>query len=528
MVFRKILTNLLLSLLSSALLALSFPKTNFFWLAWLALVPLLAVLERSTRRAAFGQAYLCGLAFFLVTLQWIHYVTALGLVLLCAYLALYFGLFGLAVHRFRDRPFAERLFLVPAVWCILEFVRDRLLTGFGWGALGHSQAPNILLIQIADITGVAGVSFLVAAFNVIVWEALRSSDVGGRMPDGSSDRRLQTSDGFVGKPFFRSALLYCLLLVAALAYGAWRLSLPADGHQTRVALIQGNIPLADFWDPQIRADIVHHYLKLSRATLAQKPDLIIWPETSFPNFFWELPEYFEEVKAFARQNNVSLLIGAVTKGGDKYFNSAFLITAQDEIKQAYHKRHLVVFGEYIPFRKAFPFLASIVPIDDFSAGPSGTVFRLPSGERFSVLICFEDTLSQLARRDVDNGADFLVNMTNDAWFGDSAQPRMHLQNAEFRAVENNRELVRATNTGETCRVTSAGHIGPCVGDETGKRVLTEGVIVTSVFLHRGKTFYTKHGDVFTFLLFLGILGLFIKPFQGGNLLWMLGRTGKRS
>jgi apolipoprotein N-acyltransferase len=174
------------------------------------------------------------------------------------------------------------------------------------------------------------------------------------------------------------------------------------------------------------------------------------------------------------------------------------------VVRTHSKRHLVLFGEYIPFRREIPALSALAPIDDFTPGDTDTIFELPNGAKFGVLICFEDTVPELSRRYVRKGADFLVNMTNDAWFGDSGQQRMHLQNSVFRSVENGRELVRATNTGESCRVTAPGVVGPCV-EEGGRRVLVSGVVTAAVTAGRGFTLFTMFGDVFAFLCFLGIL-----------------------
>ncbi len=502
MPFRKPLTSLALTLLSSALLALAFPKANLFWLAWFALVPLLFVVLRSTLRAAVGFSFLCGFIFFLATLQWIHYVTTLGLILLAAYLAVYFALFGLGVRYFCGSTFAVRLAVLPAIWCVLEFIRDRLLTGFGWGALGHSQASNILLIQIADITGVAGVSFLVAGFNVMVCEILGSLE--------ARSWKLEEFRAFILQPLasskFRPALIYCLLLIMALAYGSSRLYSRPEGQDLRIAIIQPNISLTDYWDPMKKADTVRLNIRLSRETLAFSPDLIVWPETAFPQFIWELPKLFEEVLSFQDASGVPLVVGAVTRKNEEYHNSAlFLDRERGEI---YSKMHLVLFGEYIPFRKELPFLADIVPIDDFSPGREQALFPAIKGVNTGVLICFEDTIPDLARRLTQEGAGVLVNITNDAWFRDSAQPAMHLENALFRAVENRRPLVRSTNTGVSCMIDARGAVGPCVEGPDKGRVLVQGWAVGGVKPGTATTFYTKFGDVFTFFLFIVILTLF--------------------
>ena len=391
-------------LLSSAFLWLSFPPVNFWPLAWVALIPLFLLLDQvRTKRAAFGWAYLAGLIFFLTVLQWIHFVTTPGLILLSAYLALYFGVFGIFYLWTVRFPAGFRLFLIPAAWTVLEYIRGTALTGFNWGSLGHSQATFSGLIAFAGVGGVYGVSFVVVYGNVVVKEIA-----------------LACIQKKPVRSYIGSAVVVCILVVMAgmFARGISHTKL-VDKPGVKVAIIQPNISLAEAWSPALKPDIVRRQIEMSRQTIKDKPDLIIWPENSFPQFIWERPELFEQAKAFARENKVSLLIGAVTKEGEKYLNSALLIWPSGDVVKVHSKQHLVVFGEYIPFRKEFPFLSDIVPIDDFTSGTEDTVFELPSGAKFSVLICFEDTIPELARRYVHKGADFLVNMTNDSWFRDS-------------------------------------------------------------------------------------------------------------
>jgi apolipoprotein N-acyltransferase len=207
---------------------------------------------------------------------------------------------------------------------------------------------------------------------------------------------------------------------------------------------------------------------------------------------------------------VKILLGAVTRTGEAYFNSAILIDIDGQMVQVYNKQHLVLFGEYIPLRKQLPFLEQLVPIDDFTAGQGNVLFRLTDGRSFSTLICFEDTIPGLARRTAKDGAGFLVNITNDAWFGPSRQPRMHLDNAVFRAVENRRALVRATNTGMSCGILPTGDVVPCVTAADGRQIMVEGVVIVDVPVQSGPmTFYTKYGDVFAMLCFPVILGMFL-------------------
>ncbi len=471
--------SFVLALFSSVLLWSAFPPLGFQPLAWVALVPLFFALDRAPSRCrAFGLAYLSGLAFFLLSLFWIHYVTALGLVFLCVYLALYTGVFGVLYHWASRCQIWWRLGLVPAGWVVLEWLRGWLFTGFNWGSAGQSQPPYAL----AAVTGISGVSFLVLGWNIFFKEVF--GQIKSRGP-------------------LRPLCLYgtALLLMFQLPAVLMPVEPVSHGALFKAALIQPNIALADARDPGSKEAIIDRQIAISRRTLAHGPKLIIWPETAFPNFTWDRPVLLEKVKAFARENRVYLLFGAVTRdiSADKYFNSAVLIAPSGDIIAVRSKRHLVLFGEYIPFRKQLPFLQDLVPIDDFTPGAEASLFDVPGLGKFGVLICFEDTLPGLAREYVRQGAGFLVNMTNDAWFRDSGQPAMHLNNALFRSVENARPLLRATNTGESCAVDARGRLVACVEDNQGRRVLKEGFVVASVYPEVQMTWYTKCGDWFILL-----------------------------
>jgi apolipoprotein N-acyltransferase len=494
-----------LALVSAALLALCFASGGLWGLAWVALIPLLIAVDQDTLGFAFLRGYASGFLFFISTLFWIHHVTSLGLILLSAYLALYWAIFSVGVARSSSWHLARRVIFLASLWAGLEYVRAEVLSGFGWSALAHTQSVNILFIQMADITGTYGLSCLMVAVGVVIAVYLRVLLGREKMPAG----------------FRSTAWGVVLVLCVVLVYGAGRLNVPAPLAKTRVALIQANVSLADYWDPLLKPYVVEKHLSLSHEAMKRAPQLIVWPETSFPQFIWDYPGLFEKVRSFAREYKVKILLGAVTKTGEAYFNSAILIDADGQMSQIYNKQHLVLFGEYIPFRKEFPFLAKLVPIDDFTPGDRPVIFRLPQGVTFSSLICFEDTIPFLSRQAAQNGAGFLVNITNDAWFGPSRQSRMHLDNAIFRAVENRMALVRATNTGMSCGVLSTGEVVACVTAADGRQVMVDGFLIMDVPVKGDAgagalTFYTKYGDVFAMLCFIGILAMSLPIKRNGE------------
>lgn len=473
------------------------------FLAWVALVPLMLALDGLGKGQAFRAAYLCGIVFFTGTLYWFVYVTWLGTVLLMLYLSLFFGLFGLAYVFLSRRTAGWKLLLLPAAWVVLEFIRDRFLTGFGWVSLGHSQFRNLPFIQIADTTGFLGVSFLVMMVNVAARE--------------TAARFLEFQRGeTAARAVLRACLVtrgplgaVILVLLGAGLYGFFRLGTPVGEERVKVAVIQGNIPQEMKWRPLAWPRIMEKQKALTAEAARQQPDLVIWPESSFPGFIWETPQRFEALKTFVKELGTPLLVGAVTRPETDYFNSALLISRDGTEKARYDKLHLVPFGEYIPLRRFLPFLEQIVPIADFTAGEKPTIFTMkPKGASYAALICFEDTAAPVARRLVREGAQVLVNMTNDAWFQDTKAPFLHLQAAVFRCVENRRPLVRAANTGVSAFVDAFGRVEHVLKDGNGRATYVEGYAAADVAPSRAATFYTRFGDVFAGLclacLFAGL------------------------
>ncbi|HNV23844.1 MAG TPA: apolipoprotein N-acyltransferase, partial [Candidatus Omnitrophota bacterium] len=422
---------------------------------------------------------------------WIYHVTFLGLALLVFYFALYFGLFGLAYYfSYREKPL-RKLFFLPSVWVVLEFFRAHLFSGFSWASLGLSQYKILPVIQIADLTGVYGISFLIVMGNVCLKEFLSTSQ---KM-----------------KIFF-AVLLTVFCLGLTLGYGQFRLKnkIIATGEMN-ISIIQPSIKMADRWQESLWKDIIEEHFNLSRKAVLQKTDLVIWPESSLPGIFSQKLWLFHQLANFVRDAKTPFLIGAVTHLKDEfYFNSALLFSSDGEVMRQYDKWHLVPYGEYIPFRKYFPFLKYIVPIDDFTSGRELTIFSL-GALKFSVLICFEDSVAYLSREFIKHGAQALVNITNDDWFKKSSALFMHVQSSVFRAVENRKSVIRVANTGVSCFINPWGKIVKKVQNKQGQSLYVKDIATDAVVFNSIQTFYTKFGDVFAFVCFLCILiGIIIK------------------
>jgi apolipoprotein N-acyltransferase len=360
------------------------------------------------------------------------------------------------------------------------------MTGFPWALLGYSQHLNLPAIQVADITGVWGVSFLVMFVNAAVVEIIWS---------------------IKEKLFSRLKITLVsvfILLLLVLSYGYVSLFsksfLSPAGPSLRISLIQGNIPQELKWDLNARHSIMRDYFELTSKAVSDNPDLIIWPEAALPVVLEEEPEYYIKVREYLRSVNKPLLFGSVTMRDNSYYNSALLLAGDAKLLAQYDKLHLVPFGEYIPFRNTIRFMDTIAPIGDIERGYDYTIFKLPGSLfSFGVLICFEDVFPELARGFVTRGAGFLVNITNDAWFGKTPEAYQHLAASVFRAIENRVYLARSANTGVSAFISPLGKIVSILSDEGGSNIFVPGYCVGNVFAPKTKfSFYSLYGDFFPF------------------------------
>ncbi|MFQ5883366.1 MAG: apolipoprotein N-acyltransferase [Candidatus Methylomirabilales bacterium] len=474
-----------LAVLSGVLLALSFPSFNLAPLAFGALVPLLIALEGMPSLQATYLGIIAGLIFSLTSIPWvIHTMTTYGglsfslsfllFMALSLYLALYTGVFAYGVNRFFSSGSLAYLLGAPTLWVALEYLRTFLLTGFPWNLLGYSQHQNLPVIQVASVTGVYGISFLLVLTNAAMALSCLRLRLGWR-------RALLPVLG-VGV-FFGGTVLF----------GMGRMvSAETRREDIRVLVVQGNIEQTLKWDPKFQDQTIEIYRRLTEQASGES-DLIVWPETAVPLFLREKGPLSERIFRLAPEVRSHLLVGSPdrTSGiSPRYYNSAFLISPVGEIVQKYDKIHLVPFGEYVPLKSLLFFVHKMAAgIGDFSPGQALTVFETPQG-RFGVLICFEAIFPDQVRRYVLEGADFLVNITNDAWFGNSSAPHQHLSMATLRAVENGVYLVRAANTGISALIAPTGQI------VKQSDLFVETVLSGRIALGSAGTFYTRHGDLF--------------------------------
>lgn len=505
---------------SGLLLSAAFPPLRWDLLAWAAFLPVFIVPQPRAWPERLAIGYLLGYVHFASSLLWLNEVGFGAGFLLAIWCALFpmawYALFSALAWRLRQdlaRPFpgAGLLFMqsaaglvlaalfAAALWTGLEWVRAWLLTGFPWNQLGISQYRRIGLIQVAAVTGVYGISFVVmlvnAALAVEVTRIIRYAIAPGRR----------------GFPWHFA--LVTLALIPVCWWGSQPDSLPPESAPSLTVLaVQGNLPQCRFWTEEQFQDALDAYAGLTRQAFAelpagQKPDLIVWPECAVPADLG-YHSYAVARNQLLRDLDTPLLLGATqyrlpAPGADPQdallFNSAFLLNPQGLIVEYYDKVHRVPFGEYTPFGDQLPWLRDLIGMGrDLTPGRDLHLFNLPHGASAGVNICFEDVFAELSRDFTRRGANLLMTITNDSWYNESSGAEQHLSHVVFRAVENRRPVLRSGNNSHTCLITPNGRIlGQLADPETGA-VFARGSARYELPVHDGwgMTFYTRHGNVF--------------------------------
>jgi apolipoprotein N-acyltransferase len=473
--------------------ATAYPGTDWWPLAWVWLVPALVSGLLLPPRAALRDGWLAGTVFFVVLLRWLdhtfrHYsaipwpLTWLPILLLAAYCGLYVGGAALWVSWVRGRlgPGWALATVAPA-WVGGEWLRGWLMDGFPWGLAGYSQHGVLPIIQIAELTGVYGVSFLLVAAN---------GALAGLVALGWR----RALPGVVGAG---------ALTLGALAFG-WAVLAHSTAPATtvRVAVIQPNIAQTLKWDPARHAEVMDVYEALTREAarpaevgdLTSRPAAVIWPETATTIFLRGDPALLARLERLSAELRLPLLVGSVDRRETprpQFLNSAFFLTGQG-ITAKYDKIHLVPFGEYVPLAWLIGFVRSWAEfISDFGAGEKATIMPLDRAP-FGTVICYEVIFPELFRRGVIAGAGFMANITNDAWFGETSGPWQHLATVPLRAVENRVAIARAANTGVSAFVDPSGRV---------RKMLTlgeRGVLADRLPLRQRETLYARWGDWFVY------------------------------
>lgn len=509
---------------SAGLLALAMPGRVGWWpLLFFALVPLLLTVIQARPGRSGLAGFVFGVVYNVALMYWIlivlgrygglsPWISVPALLLLSMYMALYPALFCWVLSRLAGRlhnsgrSLAPILWAAPVLWVGLEYLRSVLFSGFPWMDMGYGLFSQPELIQAADLGGHALLSFALVLCNTLIVVLIDRQYHRTRRVTFSE--RLCVLAGVIFLVYVHG---YSMLQSRRIAL------VDSRAPHIRVAAVQGNIDQAEKWSPESKAATVERYLNLSRqADEAAPTQMLIWPETALPFYPQQEPALMERVADFTRNNSVALLTGSplfrlVPSGKAKpdvqYFNGAMLFDSDGKVRGQHAKQHLVPFGEYVPFRRYLPFLAPlVVDIGEFSKGTEKGPLVLGS-MRLGVLICYESIFPELAHATVIRGANLLVNISNDAWYGNSSAPYQSWAMAVFRAVENKRSLVRAANTGISGLVLPTGQVLAKSG------LFTEAAPAAEVPLLAMTTFYNRYGYHFGQACAVGILGLLLLAFR---------------
>jgi len=485
--------ELALSLVSGLLIFLSFPKVDLGFLIWIALVPLFYALDDKDLPGAFRVGFITGLVYNIGLVYWVvfvvvHYghlslyagISIMLLLVMC--LSLYPALFCVGVAYFRRRGM-KIVAMAPLLWTSLEYLKTHLFSGFPWEDLAHSQHGYLPLIQIADITGPYGITFLIVLLNGIVYDC--------------TNRLLSAPRGTRRFPF-SEIIVGAVLLLVVFGYGIYRIDSLKETEKglsaVHVLIVQGNIDQSIKWSGEFQEETIAIYRELSAGASGKDVSLVVWPETAAPFYFQNYADKARDIIDTARETRSWLLFGAPAYGREgkeiSFYNSAYLLSPDGSISGRYDKVHLVPFGEYVPLQRILFFVDKLViGAGDFR--PGDEIAPLSMGDRkIGVLICYEGIFPAISRKHRLEGAGLLVNITNDSWYGNTSAPYQHLTMAIFRAIENRTWMIRAANSGISAIVKPDGTIVSRTG--LFERKILEGTVQ---FTHQ-KTFYTRYGDVF--------------------------------
>lgn len=492
------------------LLALSFYSKHFGFLAWIALVRPIEIIGSLKGRTAFNAAYFFSFFFVLFCVYWIGMVTPAGMVTIVLIVSTYYSLgwmMFLSVYHYRQNL---GLILLPFLWVAVEYFRTLSEFAFPWFDLGYSQSYYLYILQLVSITSVHGLTFLIVLVNVLLFQLRRKSV--------SPEKKITA--------VFCSAAIVLLLT----AYG-WIVvpKYPEPGDYP-VALMQGSVPLDVKWAPGNQEHSYSLYESLVESVADDSVKLIIWPETSAPCYLTHNAQGRIRVGEIARISGTYNLVGtlAANVSGDREqsFNSCFQVNPEGLLEQRHDKVKLVPFAEHVPYQDNLPFLKKdflekyltfIETYDvqwwsDFYPGDSLVIFELPDAA-YSVMICFEATFPEYVRKGIKSGAEFIVGITNDTWFGHSVGIHMHSRIFLTRAVENRVWGIRVANSGLTYIVDDYGRIR----DDLKLDEVT--TLVGSVKRLENYSIFTRVGDLiglYSFLIALSLLCIML-------VLWLLKR-----
>jgi apolipoprotein N-acyltransferase len=495
--------KIIFSVITGMLAAFAFPKLNLSFLIWVSFIPLVFVIMQTGLRQSFLYGFASGFVFNAVGLYWLvpmlqsntgyYWQTLVVVCVLWTYLALYWGIWGLCLvllknvtqKAVKSELGANILIIIfgSCIWVLLEYIRTYFLTGFPWMLVGYSQSECSKIIQIAEFTSVYGVSFLVIFCNLCFYF-------------------------WILKPKSNSKYL-CMaltLIVAVVLFGIVRINKFKffGGKEYSVAIAQPNIDQYKKWNVAYKGEIISRLKKYACKIAENKTDLVLWPEAVMPETIPRDEEIYNDAKNIAAVTGGLSIIGSLYNEGKCCYNSVLAFEDSSKYKAVHNKNHLVIFGEFVPFRKILGrFFGVLNQMGDSLIGEDTNVFD--NGQiRAGSIICSENWFPSISRRFALSGARVLTNHTNDAWFFDTAALPQHFAMNVFRAVETRKDVIVSANSGISGIIKASG----AIVDRTpsSKGALLRGVFCQNDF----RTFYTKYGDVFVYLC-IGLISFVLIP-----------------
>lgn len=485
------LTRVLLALLSAALLICSLPDPDIGWLGWVALVPLMLACQGLRPRSAAGLGLMFGIAASFGIYGWLFEVPSFDM-RHAIVLALYVGAYPAAwcaATAWVTRRHVSLILAAPALWVAIDYLRAHAgFLALPWGTLAQTQHHNLAILQIASLGGEQAVTFLVVLGNAALVSLI-----------------LQRAQ--------QGALVAGVILALAHLWGASVLSSKQPGPTIQVVAIQPNILIGERKTEAGRREHMERLEQLTRAAAADRPTLIVWPESAIPGNLQADPMLIARLQGLSDAIRIPLILGAAEvekfATGDtavtidrRVFNTAHFLRPGEPPAQPYRKRMLVPFAEYLPHPDIIPWPEWLAPrVSEMTPGENSQLFLVTKDLTVGTLICWENVFAPLARESVRNGANLLVQLTNDVWFGHSAAPWQHNLMSVMRAVENRVPIVIASNTGPSQIIDGYGRV--VAGTTT---IFTKGLATGSIHTGVGGTVYTAVGDVFVFgvLVWLGV------------------------
>ncbi|MGQ0285731.1 apolipoprotein N-acyltransferase [Pasteurellaceae bacterium 22721_9_1] len=478
----------LIALISGSIGIFAFSPYDYWWVAYISALGLIYIAKTPSKKTALFATFLWGICFFSIGTSWLHvsihqfggapiWLSYMLVVLLAAYLSLYPVLFTYLVQKFQ----VKSAVIFAAIWTITEFLRGWVFTGFPWLQFGYSQIDTVFS-GIAPIFGVTGLTFFVIWLSAVIFSTISAL--------------------FQGKNAYAIVIANVILaglVIAATTFAPKNYAKPVESKAMTITLAQGNIEQSLKWDPEYLSSTLQIYSELIKQHLG-KSDLIILPESALPVLENHIPTFFEGLKVAAKHTNTDVMIGTVYRDEHigKLFNSIVLVNENYQLDQAsrYNKHHLVPFGEYVPLENLLRPLGSVfnLPMSAFQSGAPIQAPLLSKNRAFTAAICYEIIEGAQLQRNLQENTDFILTVSNDAWFGDSQGPWQHFQMARMRALELGKPVIRATNTGVSAFINAQGEI-IAQAPQFEQTTLTQKIAPTE-----GKTPYAVLGDKPLYLL----------------------------